>query len=720
MGKNTVAYSGRAFAQDAHSAMRGTIVRGLIELITNCDDAYRDLKGKIRIEVEHRRRSVWTVVVRDRATGMSASKLRTAIGGLGGRTSGFEAGEAVRGNLGRGAKDLAAFGPVRFESICDGRYASMVLEEDGTYDDPIERKALSSDRESLGIPKGSGTVVTVQVREQVQCPRHGNLLSSLATHYQLRDINADPRRELTLVDPTKNRADTIRYSPPTLAVVLSVELAIEGYPEAATQLTVYRNSECYEHAPSDTGRPQGILVKGERAIYENSLFRFENQPYSGWFSGRLDCPYIDFLARDHDQRQQEGRELEARNPNPIITRGRDGLEPAHPFRRAVSKAVEQVLGPLIEDEERKAQHGEAKVSSKLRRSLDLLGQDLGKLIDGDLREIDEDGIPGDRDLGTEFGLRIVPASVVMYMGESKTLSIVANRSLGSTNARVEVDPEGIAEYEGEAVVELTDHPRREEYLIGQIRLAPVIEDEETCVTVKVGDQEAMAIVEVRPERIEPDPQPPEVFQFERHLYRLTHGKRRSLLLQAPVDAVNRCGTRAKVASTDAGIAVLGGGEIDLEFDEEAVAFVGTVEVDPRDLSARAKLVANLGDDTATCDALVAATGGGPTIAIKIAPKKAGKFRALVSRSADNTTIEIQGEHPALKRYLGAAPDYPSQTSDSARAMLAEIIAGEAARMVLEKKYQSGGDLDGPGFYSEHLSYLEKYLTRCHKMMLPDT
>ena len=77
---------GRAFHQDATEAMRGDIVRGLIEAITNCDDAYGDKSGKIRVEVEHRH-GEWKVIVRDRARGMSADQLKRAIGDLGGRTS---------------------------------------------------------------------------------------------------------------------------------------------------------------------------------------------------------------------------------------------------------------------------------------------------------------------------------------------------------------------------------------------------------------------------------------------------------------------------------------------------------------------------------------------------------------------------------------------------------------------------------------------------------
>ena len=112
-------YTGRAFHQDATEAMRGDIVRALIELITNSDDAYASMdhlkQGKITVEVEHRRNQPWRVLVRDRATGMSAAKMEERLARLGGRTSGFESGENRRGNLGRGAKDLAAFGKVVFE-----------------------------------------------------------------------------------------------------------------------------------------------------------------------------------------------------------------------------------------------------------------------------------------------------------------------------------------------------------------------------------------------------------------------------------------------------------------------------------------------------------------------------------------------------------------------------------------------------------------------------
>jgi hypothetical protein len=55
-------------------------------------------------------------------------------------------------------------------------------------------------------------------------------------------------------------------------------------------------------------------------------------------------------------------------------------------------------------------------------------------------------------------------------------------------------------------------------------------------------------------------------------------------------------------------------------------------------------------------------------------------------------------------------------------LVAEIVAGEASRMVMERKFRagSGGEqLDAARLYVEHHRYLSKYLTRCHRALVPD-
>lgn len=719
MGKNRVSYGGRAFHQDASNAMKGDIVRGIIELVTNCDDAYGDNDGKIRIEIERRRGKPWFLVVRDRAPGMRGEDMARKLGGLGEQTSGFERGQAVRGNLGRGAKDLAAFGPVRFETINEGQFSTMLLEEDGTYDDPKVTRATEEDRGRLGVPRGNGTTVTVEASERFRCPQHAKLLETLSTHYQLRDINSDPRREVTLVDATSGRIDSVRYGSPSLPEIFSAEIAIEDYPQATATLTLYRNDERYENGTSDPGRPEGVLIKGRRAVYENTLLSFEGNPYAHWFSGVVRCPYIDQLALEFDQEYLAGSEHSPTNPMPIITRSRDGLEHDHPFYKALSQSIEAVLGTFVREEEKKAQSGAARESVKLRRTLDMLGRDLGRLIDADLREIDEDGLIGDGRGGPQESLRIVPQNPVLYIGETKTLSVIARKTRDATEASVEVDPSGVVELMDGPTVPLIDHPRNEDAVIGRIKLRPLIEEEETFLTVRHGELEVTALVEVRPEREDPEPSIPETFEFERQRYQMTVGKRRSLRLRAPVEIVDEKGVSIALTSSSADVVIMGG-RTELEFEEDSLCYVAFVEVDPRVLGAKATLTANLGDLQADCEVIVVQQEAtGPSLEIIIVDEAAGKYRARVERVGDRTVIKILGGHPAIRRYLGPGPDFPNQDTVPARTVVAEVIAGEATRMVMEKKFPVPGELDAPAFYSEHIGLLAKYLTRCHKMMVAE-
>ena len=175
------------------------------------------------------------------------------------------------------------------------------------------------------------------------------------------------------------------------------------------------------------------------------------------------------------------------------------------------------------------------------------------------------------------------------MGEDKTVSVIAVRSLGETAIELETDPEGVIELLDSSPIELVEHPRREDCLIARVHIRPLIEDEETFLTVRCGPAEAIASVEVRPEREFPDPVPPIELEFEREKYQLAHTRRRSLVLRAPVEVINDADTtNVRVTSSDAGIVVLGE-SVKLEFDENELCFIGRAQVDPRVLGARGAL-----------------------------------------------------------------------------------------------------------------------------------
>jgi hypothetical protein len=700
--------------------MKSDIVRALIETLTNSDDAYGEATGKIRVEVEHRH-GPWSVITRDRAKGMTAERMKEAIEGLGGRTSGFESGEDVRGNLGRGAKDLAAFGEVHFESVCEGRYARMILEETGDTR-LAERSATKEDRERLGIPRGNGTVVTMHVRENIRCPRHAKLKEKLSTHFQLRDILSDPRREVTLVEGNRGSSETLRYSYPALAVAYSEELSIDGYPEATAVLTVYRNPERFDDPPSHAGRPGGLLLKGRRAIYENTYFRFENNPYAGWFSGTVECRHIDELASEYDRRFLAREPQESSNNVPIITRNRDGLEHNHPFYKALATAVEGPLGELVTAEEERARGEGVHETARLRRALDVLGRDLARLIDEDLREIDEEGLSPEQG-GEAPPLRLVPEQVIAYMGEDKTVTVQVRVDLEAVEAVAEVEPGGVVELVDGPTVILAPHRRRPDLLTGQVHLRPLVPDADTLLTLSCEGHTAVALIETRPqaEIIEIEVAPPEDLTFERDSYRLTWTKKRKLRVVAPVELVDAEGKNLRVTSSDPGVTVLGG-SFSIEFDDNVEFYSTTVEVEARTLGSRAVLRAELGAASATCNAVVTRDEETPNLHIRFVDEDQGSSRAVVVVEDGQRVMKIMGRHPAMQRYLGPAPEFPHQERSLTQAILAEILAGEATRMVMEKKYPMGraDDLDAAAMYAEHMRYMKKYLARCHRELVPDS
>ena len=380
---------------------------------------------------------------------------------------------------------------------------------------------------------------------------------------------------------------------------------------------------------------------------------------------------------------------------------------------------ESLLRPLVAEEEKKAQEGTARESAQMRRNLDALGRDLGRLIDSDLRELDEDGLSGgDGGSQPDQFIRIIPANPVLYMGEIKTVSIVVQKAVGDSEATAEVDPEGVVELVDGPAVSLAPHPRREGMLIGRVQLRPLIEDEATVLTVRCGGSEALALVEVRPEREDPNPAPPDILQFERERYQMSVAKRRRLNVLAPVELVDQFGATLKVKSNSPDVVPLGGTQR-FEFDEDRICYVAAVEVDPRTLGARATLTATLGSEIAQCDVTVSQEDGGPGLQIRIVDELGGKYRALVEREHDRTVIKVLGTHAAIRRYLGPPPLFPLQDTVQARIVIAEVVAGEAARMIVERKHSSPGELDGPAFYSEHMTYLTRYLARCHKALIAD-
>ena len=355
----------------------------------------------------------------------------------------------------------------------------------------------------------------------------------------------------------------------------------------------------------------------------------------------------------------------------------------------------------------------------MRRTLDALGRDLSRLIDEDLREIDDEGLPGCGDNIPE--LRLIPEQAILYIGEDKSITAVVKADTGVETISCQVEPGGVVEMVDGSSVKLSPHRKRPELLTGLIRLRPLLE-EEAILTVTAGERSAVALIEVHPERelVEIDVPPPEHLQFERSNYRVSWTKKKRIRILAPVEVVDLERANVRVLSSDPGVVVRG--DLLLKLDEDSEFYFGETVVEARTLGATAVVSARLGTVIATCRVVVTKDDEGPNIVIKIVPEEAGNNRSVVEHMEDHTLIKIMGFHSAIKRYLGSAPEFPLQDLSVSRALVAEIIADQAARVVMERKFPTAAgeeQLDAARFYVEHYRYLTKYLARCHKALIGD-
>ena len=191
-----IAIEERYQLQNQSYAIRN-IYDAIIELVTNSDDRYQRLgiAGSIEVEVRRQRRGKPCVLrVRDLADGMTARDMDDKLARTGGRISGLEDGASVRGTNSRGAKDIAALGPVTFESIKDGLYHRCEIR--GVQFQPYESQDATPElRQQIGILEGTGTLVTLEISASSSQPQHETLVEKVSSLVALREILLSPGRE---------------------------------------------------------------------------------------------------------------------------------------------------------------------------------------------------------------------------------------------------------------------------------------------------------------------------------------------------------------------------------------------------------------------------------------------------------------------------------------------------------------------------------------------
>jgi hypothetical protein len=674
----------------------------LVELITNCDDSYhRMFKSSQRHEdggpvlIEYLAGKNAMLVVHDRAEGMTLQEMRQRLGDVGTRRSG----EGDRGFMARGAKDCTELGNLIFESIKDEHYYKCELTTKPQFIPLADgEKAKNEVRERLHIRRGNGTVVTLKLDREQRLPRFDTLLRELPWHFALRDI-------LSMTSPTQvlvrnlNKPETdserVLYHPPTGDLLFDEAFEVPTYKVQA-RLRIWKAAEELED-PSDRFRRSGFVVKAERAIHECTLFspEFERDSLAKKYFGRLECPAIDQLLRDYDDRRGRDEKPVTENPALLIDPNRQhGLNREHPFTKALFLVPSERLRSLIaaEREKEKAQKREI-ANRETQTRLDRLAKRASEFLRQQLEEIKE-LTQGDDVDKTAFdqGTMIFPTYVKLALGEERALTYYVRTAKLDAN-RSEHGASAIADDPTVVVLdpsfELHPHRTKSDRYLGSFRIKGQSLTDSTIIrAVYDGLPEAQAVVSVVEKQIEQHLFE-EPLEFEFHEYRVRDGSRRSLQIFAKYPDVVADQTEVSVVSSDAASVPVRGTCTLVPIAGTNYA-QGNVVVQGRKLHARAVIRAEVNGRVAETSVRVVQQPpeAGAPIRIQLRDEDYGNFRARwADHEGEPNLLLVSGRHKSLSRYLGPAPEFEGQNAALFRVLLAEIVAESVCRksLTLESK-----------------------------------
>jgi hypothetical protein len=722
----------------------------LVELITNADDSYGRLYanrkrsedgGDILIECQEQRRGQPSIlVVRDKAEGMATEDMQRCLLTIGR----YSSDGASRGYMGRGAKDCTALGDVTFSSIKDERFYQCRLTRDLKFILDIDgRKVTAADRDALGVKRGNGTSVRIELAPGVRLPRFDSLVADLPWHYALRDIMSSSAGSRVLLRRLgTDEQQHLVFRLPDGEQVINEEFAIEGYEGSSAQLRIWRSPEPLEESRGGARFERfGLIVKGRRAIHECSLLSedLKRNPYARRYFGRIDCPYIDELLQEFEVNRERGSSTDL-NPCLLVDPNRrSGLERKHPFVARLLRIPIQRLQQLIaRDREEQLRQEKVIANQETLHRLGRLARLAGKFLQQQLDDLEQlsSGDSLDESAFTKSGISIWPTYPKLILGQERSLSIYVKRALiRDPNQLIFVTSDSPASVEVlDSPLLLRPHPKFEDRLIGSFRLrGTALCDDALVLTSSPGLPSAEAcarVVEDTPENREFN----QAIEFERQDYQVRVGSRKTLHVFAKCPDLVAQPTTAKIESTEPDkIATIGGCRfIPVSGSNYAEA---EIKIEGRVLKGRAKITVTVNGSSAQAGIKVVDRGEEPKgipIEIQLCNEDFGKFRARWAEHLSKPNLLlISAVHKSLARYLGRESDgFPGQDTPMFRVLIAEIVAESICRKALtleakERPYDFHFmDLGEPHAIIDdvfgHLHQrLREFVAEAHMIMLSD-
>jgi len=676
--RHQIQYTKDAFEQDSGQAMKNDVVRALIELITNSDDAYARL-GKIgKIEVTIRR---WSdkdrpieISVRDAASGLTPEKMIECFAVMGGNQSGFAQGQEVRGLFSRGSKDTAWFGRTQFQSIKDDIFSSITVYSDGTYETDKAEKATAKLRNALGLGKSeNGLMATIFVeRRNSRVPEFRVLREKIASHVQLRELIARQSVSMSEYKDGKLIQEVpVLHEPPKQTTVFTGEISIPSFACTAT-LEIAVMTERVE-GPVNEYSAHGIEVRGLRATYMNTMFG-QSGAGTGKIHGTLACPKIDELIRTFGQN-------DPLNDVRLVTRSRDGLEPTHKFMQELTVAVVEKLKPILDELEPKVTESGSK---SLKENLNRLGQLLAEEMRADLDEDDETQLD---DLPTPGSpILVIPPRLSGRIGENRTLTVLVHKDSPASQGLIAASSNPTVAL-CDKPTKLIDHDIFPNIMICQVhlRLASLgTSNVEICAANDpMVRRSAILIVHDNPT---PDEVPPNTLEWKNEQMSVAAGKTRTLTLRAPIELAPAGSLHVDTE--------LEGSDLLLEDTSTQLKLgpkgwlVGQVKVKGIQHSPKSsRITARAGSESAI--GRIRVTVPTPLSGLSIQPKIVDEFRGVLRGTLeprDNQLwLIIYAKHQGITKYLGNKNldgSYVNEEQPDTQAVLAEIMASVAADHII--------------------------------------
>jgi len=681
----------------------------------------------IEIEVMRKRGDTPSILrVRDFADGMDAETMQNKLSRLGDRVSGMDKGELVRGTHSRGAKDVAALGRVVFESIAgDALYHKCEITPFLEFVPPESCKATPTLRKRMGIPGGTGTVVTIELDSTNRIPQHENLKDHLSRLVSLRGILKDERRKVYLRDLGQDRRDLLEVPKVDGTNRLKEAFEVPGYPGARAKLMISRAKERFDQVPSRF-RLGGILIESKRAIHEATLFdsSLESNPHAMWFYGRLVCPYIDDLSNEFDDLFEAKRPPGQRNPMPPLDPSRrSGLNRDHPFTKSLFGEALKRLRPLVEEERIREERQRVSIESRAtRKRLQALEKAAMEFLRNYEREEETSRDPRGATPESEFrerGYALSPPYAQMVIGHSQQFWLNMHHDTFpeiEVGASVQVATLSAEVIPSRRFCALQPHPVREGVLSATWKVKAVGATPATGLTARVGPIKAESLIEVIATEADKYAHVKELC-FDHKRYRIrTNQKKKRVLILAPLQLIARP-TPVDI-SVDSNHFRVSGAPI-IKPVVRVGAGIGEIFVKSDGRETKATITCSLGHARATAEIMSIAPVGA-NLSIKLEDVDLGNQRYRWRQNI----LEIAARHASLKRYLGdKIQRFPGQESKHFRVLIAEVVSDAVCALLVRRNVQGSPeefeDADWDQYYAMYSQYMTKFLPVAHGLQCPE-